>query len=258
MDTVITAGGLTQPGDLLYEVLPGGYKAFLDIAGKAMIQWVLDALSAAKTIERVVIVGLKPDCGVTCSKPLTFVPDQDDLVANIRAGVLKVLELNPSAEYVLAATSDVPAITGEMVDWVVNSAMETEHDLYYNVISREVMEKRFPGSRRSYLRLKDIEACGGDINVLRASVVSGRDDVWKRLVASRKNALKQAALIGYDTLFLVMFRLITMEGAVKMVSKRLGLRGRAVVCPYAEIGMDVDKPFQLEIMRADLSRSKPG
>jgi hypothetical protein len=43
-----------------------------------------------------------------------------------------------------------------------------------------------------------------------------------------------------------------------MVSKRLGLRGRAVVCPYAEIGMDVDKPFQLEIMRADLSRSKPG
>ena len=33
-----------------------------------------------------------------------------------------------------------------------------------------------------------------------------------------------------------------------------GVRGRAIVCPYAEVGMDVDKPHQLEIMRADLQK----
>jgi len=27
-----------------------------------------------------------------------------------------------------------------------------------------------------------------------------------------------------------------------------------MVCPYAEVGMDVDKPHQLEIMRADLKK----
>ena len=38
------------------------------------------------------------------------------------------------------------------------------------------------------------------------------------------------------------------------ISKRLKVAGRAVVCPYAEVGMDVDKPHQLEIMRADLKK----
>jgi hypothetical protein len=33
----------------------------------------------------------------------------------------------------------------------------------------------------------------------------------------------------------------------------MGFRGRAILCPYAEMGMDVDKPFQLEIMREDLA-----
>ncbi|MBE9506708.1 MAG: hypothetical protein IMY86_01545, partial [Chloroflexi bacterium] len=35
-------------------------------------------------------------------------------------------------------------------------------------------------------------------------------------------------------------------------SKALDVRGKAVPFPYAEIGMDVDKPFQLEIVRAEL------
>jgi len=34
----------------------------------------------------------------------------------------------------------------------------------------------------------------------------------------------------------------------------LSIKGRAIVCPYAEVGMDVDKPHQLAIMRADLAK----
>jgi hypothetical protein len=36
--------------------------------------------------------------------------------------------------------------------------------------------------------------------------------------------------------------------------KRLNITGKAIVCPYAEIGMDVDKLFQLELMREDLKK----
>jgi len=57
---------------------------------------------------------------------------------------------------------------------------------------------------------------------------------------------------------LLLLRMITLEGAVKKVTKRLNLRGRAILTPYAEIGMDVDKPHQLEIMRADLAQRPQG
>jgi hypothetical protein len=51
-----------------------------------------------------------------------------------------------------------------------------------------------------------------------------------------------------------MLRRIDLDQAVRMVSKRLNIKGRGLVCPYAEIGMDVDKPVQLEMIRADLMR----
>lgn len=253
MDAIVIAGGIPQAGEPLYEFTQGSPKALLDIAGKPMVQWVLDALSNSESVERVVIVSLPEDSGLQCAKPVTYVPNQGGMIDNIRAGVRKVLELNPAAHHVLTVSSDIPAIKSEMVDWLVNTTAQTDLDIYYNVITRESMEARFPNSKRSYIRLKGMEVCGGDMNMIRAQTVTANEALWERIVAARKNALKQAALIGYDTLFLLLFRLVTLDRAVEIVTKRLDITGQAIVCPYAEIGMDVDKPHQLELLRADLA-----
>jgi hypothetical protein len=159
---------------------------------------------------------------------------------------------------VAVVSADIPSVLPEHVNWVVEMCSQSDLDVYYNVIPRPVMEKRFPGSKRSYTRLKDIEVCGGDLNVVHTRSVAGNDALWNRIIASRKNALKQAALIGYDTLFLLLLRQITLEVAVKKVTQRVNLTGKALVSPYAELGMDVDKPHQLELMRADLARRSQG
>ncbi len=254
MDAVVIAGGSPAPGEPLYPYTQGGYKALLDVAGKPMIQWVLDALSGSRCVHQVFIVGLDPSVNLACSRPLDYVPDQGSLLENIRSGVTRALERNPDSQYALVVSSDIPGITPEMVDWVAETAMQTRHDMYYNVIRREVMEARYPASKRSYVHLRDMEVCGGDMNVIRAQTVTSHEAIWERIIASRKNALKQASLLGYDTLLLLMLRLLDLQGAVNIASRRLGIRGRAIVCPYAEVGMDVDKPHQLEIMRADLAQ----
>jgi hypothetical protein len=85
-------------------------------------------------------------------------------------------------------------------------------------------------------------------------VISMSPAIWERLIASRKNPFKQAAIIGFDTLLLMLLRLITLDAAVKKVTARLHMTGQAIICPYAEIAMDVDKPNQLELMRLDLAK----
>jgi GTP:adenosylcobinamide-phosphate guanylyltransferase len=257
MDAIVTAGGIPLPDEPLYEYTQGKNKALVEICGKPMIQWVLDALCGAISVERVVIVGLPENNGVTCEKVTDFLPNQGGLLQNLRAGMKFVHETNPRSQHLLSVSSDIPGITSEMVDWVANTAMQTDDDAYYNVITRQVMEARYPASRRSYVRFKDVEVCGGDMNVIRTELGAENDALWERIIAARKNALKQASLIGYDTLILLLLRLITLEDAVKMATRRLKMTGRALMCPYAEIGMDVDKPFQLEIMRADLERKLP-
>jgi GTP:adenosylcobinamide-phosphate guanylyltransferase len=253
MDAIVTAGGIPQPGEPLYEYTQGGEKALLKIAGKPMLQWVLDALCLAESVERVIVIGLNDDTGITCPKLAAFLPSHGEMLDNIRAGTKKLMEFNPQVNHVMVVSSDIPAITAPMVDWVAGAVRETDHDVYYNVVSRESMETRFPTSKRSYLKLKDVEVCGGDLNAFRAKSVLNKIEIWDRIIASRKNVLKQASLIGYDTLILVMLHALTLEKAANLASKRLGLRGRAVLCPYAEIAMDVDKPHQLEIMDAHLS-----
>ncbi|MEN6300311.1 MAG: NTP transferase domain-containing protein, partial [Anaerolineaceae bacterium] len=144
MDAIVTAGGVPQPGEPLYEYTRGEYKALLDVAGKPMVQWVLDALDEAKNVEKVVLVGLPEDRGIKSKKLAAILPNQGDMLENIRSGVTRLLELSPQAHHTLVVSSDIPAITGEMIDWIVDVTMQTDEDIYYNVIEQDVMEKRFP------------------------------------------------------------------------------------------------------------------
>jgi molybdopterin-guanine dinucleotide biosynthesis protein A len=252
MDAVVTAGGIPQPDEPLYAYTKGESKAMVDIAGKPMIQWTLDALSGAKNVDNVIVIGLSPKSDLKCKKPLHYLSNQGKMLDNLIAGVNKSLELNPKNQYVLLVSSDIPALKAEMVDWLINTCMETRDDIYYGVCPREVMEARYPSSKRTYTKLRDMEVCGADINITHIRMASEHLDVWEALIANRKNPFAQARVMGWDTLYLLLTRQATLQGFVTRVSDRIGIKGRAIVWPYAESCMDVDKPNQLEMMRADL------
>jgi GTP:adenosylcobinamide-phosphate guanylyltransferase len=256
MDAIVTAGGIPKLKDPLYPYSNGGSKALIDVAGKPMIQWVLDALGNAKNVDRVIIIGLSADDKLVCQKPLFYIPNQGRMLSNIVAGVNKSLELNQKNEYVLIVSSDIPALKGDMVDWLVNTSMKTRDDLYYGVCPREVMEKRFPSSNRTYTKLKDIQVCGADVNIIHVSMATEHLDTWEELIGNRKSPLRQAAVIGWDTLFQLATRQITLQALAERASERIGIKGRAIIWSQAEPCMDIDKPHQLEILRNDLMDHK--
>jgi hypothetical protein len=47
-----------------------------------------------------------------------------------------------------------------------------------------------------------------------------------------------------------------LQGLADRASERIGIKGRIIIWDKAEPCMDVDKPHQLEIMRADLASKK--
>jgi GTP:adenosylcobinamide-phosphate guanylyltransferase len=256
MDAIVTAGGIPQPGDPLYVYSNGDSKALIDIAGKPMVQWVLDALGDSKKVDNVIVIGLTAKSGLTCKKPLHFISNQGRMLANIVAGVDKSIELNKTTEYVLLVSSDIPALKGEMVDWLVDTATQTRDDIYYGVCPRDVMEARFPASHRTYTKLKDMQVCGADMNVIHVSMTTDHLDTWEQLIGNRKSPLRQAAVVGWDTLFQLFTRQITLQELADKASKRIGIKGRIIIWNQAEPCMDVDKPHQLEIMRQDLALQK--
>jgi hypothetical protein len=79
-------------------------------------------------------------------------------------------------------------------------------------------------------------------------------EMWEELIGKRKSPLRQAATIGFGTLLKVATRRITLDDLVATITERIGISGRPIIWEHAEPGMDVDKPHQLELLRADLEK----
>lgn len=253
VDALLVAGGVPGPNDPLYPLTQGRPKALLELAGRPMIQWVLDALAAAQTVRHVIVIGLnESDLKTGRRAPLTFVPARGGIVDNLVAGAACARAFDPSSTHLLAISSDIPLITPTAVDWVVRTALETDHDAYYTVVPAEAMERHFPGARRSYFRLKEGRFAGGDLHVIGLPVFDGYNPRWRDILEARKNALRVASLVGFDAFVRLALGLASIPWAERRVRERLGLNGRLLICPHAEAGMDVDKPRQYELVKEEL------
>jgi molybdopterin-guanine dinucleotide biosynthesis protein A len=253
LDAIILAGGIPGPDDPLYDQSQGTNKSLMDVAGKPMVQWVVDALDQSASAGRLVVMGLDQNSQLTSEKNMAYLPDSGGILQNVLTGLEHISASDSSATHALVVSADIPGLTSEMVDWRVEAAMETPTDVDYVVVDRETMESRFPEANRSFVRLRDYEVCGGDINVVRVGL-NKNAEVWEQIVSARKSAFKQASLIGYSTLALLLAGRLDLESAVQRVTDRLGISGSVHVSPFAEVAMDIDKPHQLEILQADLGQ----
>lgn len=254
MYAIVTAGGEIEPDQPLYKLVKGGLKSMISIGGKPMIQWVLDALGKSTGIEGVVVAGLPVETDLQCALPLTLLPDHGGMFANIRAGAGEVQRLDPRASHALFCTADLPALRGEIVDWLLCQCEPFDQDVYFTLVERSAMEAMYPGGSFTYTHLKELQVLGGYLHCFRLQAALDETPLWKRLIDSRKSTLPRASLLGYDAMFFLMLRRFSLADAEATVCKRLGVRGKAVLCPYPQAAMDVDKPWQLEILRERFDR----
>lgn len=250
---VVTAGWSPKEDDPLAEYTHHDTpKALIPIAGKPMISYVVDALAGSGYIEDIVIVALDPAAEVSFPVAVEYVPDAGGILENVEAGISHVTAHYPDLDAILISSSDVPTITPDIVDAFVEECFRTDHDLYYSIVERKVMEGRFPGSLRSYTHLREGDFAGGDLILVRPSMAFGQRELWRGLSEARKSSLRQARLVGLGLFLRLLTHRLSLSDAERRISRVLDVRGRAVPFPYAEVGMDVDKPFQLEIVRAEL------
>ena len=70
----------------------------------------------------------------------------------------------------------------------------------------------------------------------------------RRAHAARKQPLRLAAMLGWGTLWRLLWRRLTLAEAEAAVARLMGLSVRALVTEHAEIGADVDRAADLEAM----------
>ena len=239
VDAVILAGG--------GEIEPGtGVKGALTIGSRMMVEYVIEALENSRYIDQIVVVGpeaIKENC---MKEDLLFALPGDTIVDSFSHG-LEVL--NGSQPWILACTGDIPFLTPEAVDDFIDKCKEREADFYYPIIRKETAEKRFPGVKRTYATVQEGTFTGGNLFLIKRDIAQRCLSVAAEFVKHRKNPAALAKLVGFGMLWKYFFGQLTIAEAERRVSQLVGARGSAVITPYAEIGVDVDKPSDLELAK---------
>ena len=254
-DAIVTAGGTLKPESELLKATGIEKKALIPIAGKPMIGWVIDALRGSGQVNNIAIVGLEPEDLNYNDDMLHFVKSTGNLVDNVFAGVKKVQEVNTDAKKLLVVSSDIPLITPEIVRGFIEECAPHNLDSYYSVVRQETMEARFPHSNRTFVPFKDGRFSGGDAFFFDISAVHGNVKLAKALTGTRKNYFKQAQMIGFSFIIRFLLRMMTVTEAGARAGVRGNLDGGVVITKYAEIGMDVDKFHQFEMVKAELEEN---
>ncbi len=253
INAIVLAGALND--GKLKEVSPERWEALIDLMGRPLVRHSIDPLLLAKTIDRIVVVGPEAELEpILAGLGVDLVPPTGDMFDNVLAGFRHLARTSPGGESKLAlvSTADLPLITPEIVDGLVEACLAEGGEAFYPVVSREIMEAKFPGTRRTYGTLRDGTFTGGNLFVVDGEVLERVAPKAKALIEARKNPLKMAGAIGIGFVVKLLLGRLTIKQLEDYVGRRFGFVARAMIVPWAEIGIDVDKPADLDLVRAYL------
>lgn len=243
VDAVILAG--SPNSGPLKDCSTARFEALIPVGSKAMVEYVVKALTGSSQIRQVQVVGPVSELAPLLSgERVSVTGSAGGIMENIEAG-LKAL---PGDKRVLLVTSDIPLLTTRAVDSFLELCGDMSADMYYPVIAREVVEKKFHSTRRTYATLKEGVFTGGNLFLINPAKFKGCVENGKKIISLRKSPLGLCRLLGIGFLIKFLLRTLTLKEAEQKVSELLGIRGKVVVSQHPEIGVDVDKPGDLELV----------
>lgn len=244
--TVILAGGRV-PASLADRC---AHRALLPIASEPMLTYVLRAVRATPRLQAMAVVAHPevlaafPDLGDAA------VPAGDSIVTNMRLGAERLAPHHPT--HLLFVTGDLPLITPRALEAYLDASLAGGATLTYPIIPRAASEARFPGAKRTYVRLKDGTYTGGNAIFTTVDLLRDKQALIQDIYNARKQPQRLAGILGMHTVLGLLTGTLTLVRIEQVAARILGAQVRAIITPYPELGFDVDKPEDVQAVEAAL------
>lgn len=258
MTAIVLAGDRTK-ADSLINHTKAGSKAMIDLEGTPMVRRVLNSLRLSTVVNKICLAG--PEA--------SEVATDEELQRWVDAGEVRWTEpgISPSTsayqamrdlgpqEAVLLTTADHPLLTPEIVDAFGRQSLADDVDVTVGLAPYALVEEAYPGIRKTVLHFSDGDFCG--CNLFAFITPEGRRAAkfWRKIEQERKKPLVVIGLLGWWAVIRYRFGWLSLEEALAKLSKRLGLRMRAVILPYANAAIDVDSIADLVLVQGALEKA---
>ena len=258
MTAIVLAGDRTK-SDSLVDHSQVGAKAMVDIDGLPMVRRVLNALRSARVINRICLAGPEA-AAVATDEPLAAWVDSGEIQwrepeSSPSTSAYNLMRSLAPEEAVLLTTADHPLLTPEIVDAFGRQSLADDIDVAVGLAPHALVTEAYPGIKKTVLRFSDGDFCG--CNLFAFITPEGRRaaSFWRKIEQQRKKPMVVIGLLGWSAVIRYRLGLLSLEEALAKLSKRLGLRIRAVILPYANAAIDVESIADLMLVKGSLEKA---
>ncbi|HEX4737957.1 MAG TPA: nucleotidyltransferase family protein [Allosphingosinicella sp.] len=234
-------------------------KALIPVAGEPMIARVARTLLAAPSVGRILVLTQAPERLRSEAPPwlgeeprIRWTASGDTIAASIRAAAGSADAPWP----LLVTTADHALLTPDIVERFL--ADSGGADVAFAMVERQTVEAAWPETKRTWLKARGGQYSGANLFALANARAVAALDLWTGIERDRKKAWRLLAFLGPSILTGALTRTLTLQGAATRIGRKLGLSAKAVVLPYAEAAIDVDKPADLALVERILAELQPG
>lgn len=241
--TAILLAGQRPGVDPLADHFGQRWKAQVPVAGEAMLSRVAKTLLATPGIARVVVMAQEPaalftgDCAWLADEARVATSAS---TSGIATSVAAVAGSAFAPWPVLVTTADHPLLTVSMVEAAMMGLGGA--DVGVGVVGAKVLLAAYPDNKRTWLRFRGEAWSGANLFVLGSDRAKAALLAWSEVERDRKKALKLIWHFGPVLAIRAATRTITLAGALAKAGRALGCTVKPIALPFAEAGIDVDKP----------------
>jgi GTP:adenosylcobinamide-phosphate guanylyltransferase len=245
---VVLAG--SRPGvDPFAQAYGTDLKALIPVGGVPMVRRPVTALLECTAVASIRVLAQQPD-RIAKALPVDARIAVEASGATI-ASTLEALCSDASVQWpVLVTTADHALLTSGMVaDFLAKSQGA---DVAIGVVSKDVLLKRLPQTKRTWLKFRGGAYSGANLFLLGGPQVRPAIGLWRASEQNRKKAWRMMLTLGFSGFLGAVLRLRTLQQTLDVVGRKLGLTVRAVELSDPLAAVDVDKPEDHELVTAIL------
>jgi CTP:molybdopterin cytidylyltransferase MocA len=234
------------------------HKCLVRILGRPLLQYVLEALAPVPGLSRIRIC-IEPDAVAAARAvpgasgelgiPVDFVPSAETITESAYASAAGV------EEAIVITTADNVNLTPGAVQALL-ARIRAGADTALALARKEAVLAAHPEGQRRFYELADGAYSNCNVYAVAGPQALRMAEAFRDGGQFVRNPARLRRIVGPVNLLLFRFRLVSLEGAMKRLSRRVGLRIEAVVLEDGAHAVDVDNPRTYAIAAAILTRKR--
>jgi MobA-like NTP transferase domain len=225
------------------------HKCFIDIAGRPMLQRVVEAVMASPRVKRT-IVAIEPDSieeakQILSSLPgagsIDYVPSRDNIATSVAS--VATAELLP----LIITTGDNALHTEAMVTFFCDALGGMAEDGAIGLTPASYVLEKYPDGNRAFHRFRDGAFSSCNLYaILTPKGIEGAQ-VFRSGGQFGKKPKRLIGAFGLFAFLLYKSRLFKLRTVLKTLSRGIGVKTAPVLMPFAEGPIDVDRQVDWDL-----------